>query len=154
MGVLRQNALLIIGTSICGIFLGLFGASALARSIGLPPSLARPFGVRFFSAPLAIQSAEALQVSTAMAAAYSVASGLMGATIGLPWLTKICRVHDASRLGICIGCASHGQGTAMLASANPEAAAFSSTSFVLTGVLGSLLVHVSYIQDGIFGITG
>merc|ERR1712060_420874 len=121
---------MIMGTCICGIFLGLFGSSALARAVGLPPDLAMPFGVRFFSAPLAIQSAEALEVSTAMAAAYSVASGLLGATIGLPWVTKVCCVRDASRIGTCIGSASHGQGTAMLASVNPEATAFSSTSFV------------------------
>lgn len=152
--VLWQNMGVIAGTSVCGVLLGLFGSSALAAALGLPPDLARPAGVRFFTAPLAMQSAEALETSATMAASYAVASGLVGATIGWPWVTKVCRVRDTLRVGTCIGCSSHGQGTAMLATINPEATAFSSVSFVLTGVLGALLVRVPLVQDCVVSIIG
>jgi len=152
--VLWQNIFVIVGTCICGALLGLFGASALTQAFVLPSELARPSSLRFFSVPLALQGASALHASDAMTASYSVASGLLGATLGWPWVRKLCRVRDSSIMGASIGGTSHGQGTAMLASFNPEAMAFSSVSFVITGVLGSLLVRLPFIADAIIGITG
>jgi putative effector of murein hydrolase len=152
--VLWQNIFGILGTCICGALLGLFGASALTKAFFLPSDLARPSSMRFFSVPLALQGANALHASDAMTASYAVASGLLGATLGWPWVRKLCRVRDASIMGASIGGASHGQGTAMLASFNPEATAFSSVSFVITGVLGSLLVRLPFIAGAIIGITG
>mmetsp|Transcript_9359 Transcript_9359/g.23606 ORF Transcript_9359/g.23606 Transcript_9359/m.23606 type:complete len:526 (+) Transcript_9359:91-1668(+) len=152
--VLWQNMFIIISTCICGLFLGLVSSPALAKAFVLPADLARPSSVRYFSVPLAIQSAAPLEINDAMAASYAVVSGLLGATLGWPWMRKVCRARDASIMGICIGGVSHGQGTAMLGLFDSQAMAFSSVSFVITGVLGSLLVRVPFIAHAIIGITG
>merc|ERR1712187_223551 len=118
--LLLKNIIVIIGTCLCGEFLAFFGTSALGKLFVLPSELVRPAVVRYFSVPLAIQSATALAASDAIAASFAVISGLLGATLGWPLVRKTCRVQNPSIMGTSIGGSSHGQGTAMLAACSPE----------------------------------
>merc|ERR1712176_221894 len=77
--LLLKNMIVIIGTCLSGVFLAFFCTSALGKLFGLPSELVRPAVTRYFSVPLAIQSANSLAASDAIAASFAVMSGLLGA---------------------------------------------------------------------------
>jgi len=106
------------------------------------------------SASLAVQSittAIAVEVSRSiggivpLTAAMVVFAGLIGATMGRPFLQKV-GVKDKHAVGIAIGCASHVLGTAKLLEVEEqqEEAALSSLALIVSAIFSALLIPVFY----------
>jgi putative effector of murein hydrolase len=68
-----------------------------------------------------------------------IMTGITGAVLG-PILTRLAGVHDPRVVGLSMGIASHGIGTARALQINEVAGAFSSLGMGLNGVLTAIVL--------------
>lgn len=99
------------------------------------------------TAPIAIELATILKGDPALAAAFVIATGMIGTMLG-PWLlTRLGIVHPIAR-GLALGTISHGQGTAQALTEGSLQGAIAgiamggsaiATSFVLPFIIDAVL---------------
>ncbi len=68
-----------------------------------------------------------------------VMTGVTGAVLG-PIIARLCRIEDQRVVGLTMGIASHGIGTARALQINEVAGAFSGLGMALNGVLTAILL--------------
>ena len=78
-----------------------------------------------------------------LTAAMVVFAGVIGASIGLPFLA-LCKVTNRQAKGVAIGCASHALGTAKLLEEDEEAGAFSSIALIVCAILSAIVMPILY----------
>jgi len=117
------------GIVVAGLSASLFGASQeLVRSM-LPKSV---------TTPISLELARDLGGVPELAAVLTVLTGLFGSMFG-PALLRRCGVRDDLPLGIAIGTAAHGIGTARLIRESESQGAASSLAMALAGIVTSVL---------------
>lgn len=93
--------------------------------------------------PIAMEISKNINGIISLTAAMVVFAGVIGASIGLPFLT-LCKVTNRQARGVAIGCASHALGTARLLEEDEEAGAFSSIALIVCAILSAIVMPVLY----------
>ncbi|KAI9650346.1 hypothetical protein NHQ30_000359 [Ciborinia camelliae] len=133
----------------------LFGYPPLCYSIGISPPIAISFSVRSLTLALATPAASNLGGNLNAAAALAIMSGILGVLLGkrLLQLLKI-RPDDYITIGVAMGGNASAIGTALLLVSDPRAAALSSLSMSLFGIVTLALTSVPPVVAVVRGLVG
>ncbi|HEX8896382.1 MAG TPA: LrgB family protein, partial [Terriglobales bacterium] len=86
-------------------------AAVIARLFDLPQVIRASVSIKSVTAPVAIELAPIVNGDSTLAAAFVIATGIIGAMLG-PWLMDKAGIHASLARGLALGTISHGQGTA------------------------------------------
>jgi putative effector of murein hydrolase len=106
-----------------------------------PWVLALSIAPKSVTAPVAMGISEKLGGLPALTAVLVILTGILGATF-ITWWMKILRVTDDARLGLALGVASHGIGTARGFQLGESVGTFAGIGMALSTLAASLLVPV------------
>jgi len=111
----RQTLRMHAVPALCGIALGslttILVVVVVAHAFHFSRELTLSMSVKSVTAAIAIELATMLRANPALAAAFVIATGMIGTMLG-PWLlTRTGIMHPLAR-GLALGTTSHGQGTA------------------------------------------
>lgn len=142
--LIRCSVVLVAGAIMIGVASGLAAALGIAWLLGASGATLLALAPKSVTAGAAIDIAELLGSLPSFTAALVVMTGLVGAVAG-PWVAKLAGVRDERAVGLALGIASHGQGTATALRISPVAGAFAGLgmgigSVVTAGVLGCLAI--------------
>lgn len=136
----RQWRSLVAG-GLGGTLLAVAADATLARVLGVSEPARRSLTTAPATSPVALQLAQFTQAPPALAATLAVLSGLVGALLLPPLLTRLGVRHPLAR-GIAIGSVAHGVGTARAREEGEETGAASSIGMGLAALLVTLVVGV------------
>ncbi|AWB66063.1 hypothetical protein C2869_06245 [Saccharobesus litoralis] len=91
------------------------------------------------TAPVAMGISEQLGGLASLTAVLVILTGILGAMLG-PWIVKLIKIKDNAALGMALGTASHGIGTARALQVNDVAGAFSGLAMGLNALATAILL--------------
>ena len=139
---LRRRAVpLLLAALIGGIAAG-GSAVAIGWALGLPPELLRSLAPKSVTAPVAMGIAEQLHGIPAMAAVFSVLTGLIGA-ISAKYLFHVVGGLSAQERGFALGTASHGIGAARAMQVNTDSGAYAGLALGIQVLLSAFLIPLA-----------
>lgn len=141
--VIRARLKLILFTCLISVLVAFFCAFYVMPLLGADPITAASFAAQSVTTPIAMEISGNLNGIVSLTAAMVIFAGIIGASIGLPFL-KLCKVSNKQAIGVAIGCASHALGTAKVLEENEESGAFSSIALIICAVLSALIMPVLY----------
>lgn len=141
--VIKARIKLILLTCLISVFVAFFCAFYVMPMLGADPITAASFAAQSVTTPIAMEISGNLNGIVSLTAAMVIFAGIIGASIGLPFL-KLCRVENKQAIGVAIGCASHALGTAKVLEENEESGAFSSIALIICAVLSALIMPILY----------
>ncbi|WP_104991930.1 LrgB family protein [Deinococcus sp. NW-56] len=124
---------------VAGTLAGMGADAALPRLLGLDPAARQALLTAPATSPVALQLAAFTGAPSALAATLAVLSGLVGALVLPPTLTRLGVRHPLAR-GIAIGSVAHGVGTARAREEGEQAGAASSIGMGLAALVVTLVV--------------
>lgn len=127
--LLSQLAGCIIGMVSVIVFAKLFGASRPVILSLVPKSV---------TTPIAMEISKTIGGIPSLTVGIVVSVGIFGAILGTH-LLKLCKVTDDLAVGLSMGTAAHGVGTARAAELGTRQAAFSGLGMIINGILTALL---------------
>lgn len=122
-----------------GTLVGVGTDALLPRLLNLTPEARRALLTAPVTSPVALQLASVTGAPPALAATLAVLSGLLGALVLPPLLTRLGVRHPLAR-GLAIGSVAHGVGTARAREEGETAGAASSIGMGLAALLVTLVV--------------
>ncbi|ABF45076.1 MULTISPECIES: LrgB family protein [Deinococcus] len=131
------RALVIGGTA--GTLVGVGADLLLPRLLGLSAQAQRSLMTAPATSPVALQLAQVTHAPPALAATLAVLSGLLGALVLPPVLTRLGVRHPLAR-GVALGSVAHGIGTARAREESEHTGAASSIGMGLAALLVTLVV--------------
>ena len=139
---LRRRAVPLLLAALAGGVAAGGSAVAIAWALDLPADLIRSLAPKSVTAPVAMGIAEQLHGIPAMAAVFSVLTGLIGA-ISAPYLFKRVGGLSAQGRGFALGTASHGIGAARAMQVDVDAGAYAGLALGIQVVLSALLIPLA-----------
>jgi len=136
---LRRRAVPLGLAALTGGFVAAASAVAIGWALGLTPELLRSLAPKSVTAPVAMGIAEHLGGIPALAAAFAVLTGLVGA-LSAKYLFDALGIHDYEVRGFALGTTSHGLGAARAMQVHPDAGAYAGLALGLQVVLATLLM--------------
>jgi len=136
---LRARAGAVLAAALAGGTAAAGSAVGLGWALGLPNEVLRSLAPKSVTAPVAMGIAEQLGGIPALAAAFAVLTGLIGA-IGAKYLFDALRVAEPEVRGFALGTASHGIGAARALQVHPDAGAYAGLALGVQAVLAALLM--------------
>jgi putative effector of murein hydrolase len=136
---LRARALAVLAAALAGGAAAAGSAVGLGWAIGLPEPVLRSLAPKSITAPVAMGIAEQLGGIPALAAAFAVVTGLVGA-ISAKYLLDALRIAEPEVRGFALGTASHGIGAARALQVHPDAGAYAGLALGVQVVLAALLM--------------
>jgi predicted murein hydrolase (TIGR00659 family) len=127
--ILSQLAGCIIGIVSVVFFAKLFGASRAVILSLVPKSV---------TTPIAMEISSSIGGIPALTAGVVITVGILGAILGIRFL-KLIGVKDEAAVGLSMGTAAHGLGTARAAEVGSIHGAFGSLGMIVNGILTALL---------------
>lgn len=122
-----------------GSLTGITSAVSLARYLGLDTTLEHALAPKSSMSAFAIALMERLGGSPELAAGIVIVTGIVGAILLPPLLTRL-KLDDPETMGVAVGQAAHIVGTDALARRDAKAAAFSGLAMALAGLATALLL--------------
>ena len=116
-------------------------AAVVARLFDLPPVIGASVSIKSVTAPVAIELAPMVNGDSTLAAAFVIATGIIGAMSG-PWLMDKAGIHAPLARGLALGTISHGQGTAEAVIEGEVQGAAAGIAMVLAAILVSFLAPI------------
>lgn len=141
--VIRSRLKFILISCLLAVFVAFFCAFYIMPLLGADLITAASFAGQSVTTPIAMEISSKLNGIVSLTAAMVIFAGIIGASIGLPFLT-LCKVKDQQAIGVAIGCASHALGTAKILEDNEEAGAFSSIALIVCAILSALIMPILY----------
>lgn len=135
---IRAQRLAILSSVTVGSLVGIITAAGLAALLGMGKTLVITIAPKSATAPIALAVVEKLGGFAPLAAAFSVVTGVLGGIIGVPFL-RLLRIQSRYAIGLAIGAASHGIGTARAMEEGEIEGAFAGLALSLCGILTALL---------------
>ncbi|KAG9243118.1 LrgB-like family-domain-containing protein [Calycina marina] len=128
----------------------LFGYPAICYAIGISSTRSLAFSARSLTLALAIPAVDNLGGDGNTVAAIAIMSGILGVLIG-PWMLKKLRIpeDDYVTRGVTLGGNSSAIATALLLVSDPRAAALSSLSMSLFGIITLTLTSLPPIVEAV-----
>ena len=130
-----------------GSMVGAFSAMGIGYLLGLDRSVLLSLAPKSVTTPVAMGISEIIGGIPAMTAAFVVFTGIMGAVAGIG-LLKLARVKDTSAIGISMGVAAHGVGTARAFEEHPSAGAFAGLAMAMTAFVTAVLLPIVFENLG------
>lgn len=136
---LRARAGAVLAAALAGGAAAAVAAVGLGWALGLPDAVLRSLAPKSVTAPVAMGIAEQLGGIPALAAAFAVVTGLVGAISG-KYLFDALRVGAPEVRGFAQGTVSHGIGAARALQVHPDAGAYAGLALGVQVVLAALLM--------------
>jgi predicted murein hydrolase (TIGR00659 family) len=136
---LRSRAVAVLAAALAGGAAAAGSAVGLGWALGLPPQVLRSLAPKSVTAPVAMGIAEQLGGIPALAAAFAVLTGLVGA-ISAKYLFDLLRIAEPEVRGFALGTASHGLGAARAMQVHADAGAYAGLALGVQVVLAALLM--------------
>ncbi|WP_102126696.1 LrgB family protein [Deinococcus planocerae] len=125
-----------------GTLVGVGADTGLAHLLGLSEAAQRSLSTAPATSPVALQLAPLTGAPPVLAATLAVLSGLVGALVLPPVLTRLGVRHPLAR-GVAIGSVAHGVGTARAREEGEQTGAASSIGMGLAALLVTLVVALT-----------
>ncbi len=135
---IARRGVAILGSVLLGSLLGILSGTLVAAWLGAPPEIVRTLAARSVTTPIAIAVVAQVGGLPPLAAAISVATGLIGGVFGPPILRRI-GVRSRTAFGLALGSAAHGLGTARAVQEGPVEGATSGLAIGLMGLATAIL---------------
>ncbi len=116
-------------------------AVILVRALGASDVVVRTMIPKSITAPIAMGIAERVGGVPALAALFTITTGVIGASVGGALLDRL-RLRAPMVRGVALGTAAHGIGAAAAFTEHPLAGAFAGLALALHGVLGAVVIPV------------
>lgn len=139
---LRRRAVPLLLAALAGGIAAGGSAVAIAWALDLPADLIRSLAPKSVTAPVAMGIAEQLHGIPAMAAVFSVLTGLIGA-ISAPYLFDAMGGLSDQARGFALGTASHGIGAARAMQVDVDAGAYAGLALGIQVVLSAILIPLA-----------
>jgi predicted murein hydrolase (TIGR00659 family) len=139
--MLKQLFWPIFNAVFVGAVVGITSGGALAYLFRLDKKLILSLMPKSVTSPVAMDVASLLGGIPTLAAVYVMIAGIFGAMFG-PFLLKFFKISHFLGVGIGLGAASHGIGTAKALEIGKQEAAISSIAMTLSAVFAALLCPV------------
>ena len=140
-GALWRARYAVLAAVVCGGLAAALSAVVLAKGFGLSDALVASLAPKSVTAPIAMGIAEQLGGITSIAAVLAVVTGIIGAVIVTPLLTRLGFTDWRAR-GFAVGVTCHGIGTAHAFQVHPIAGTFATIGMALNGVFSSVVLPV------------
>lgn len=140
---LRRRAAPIVAAALAGGAAAAASAVALGWALGLPRDVLMSLAPKSVTAPVAMGIAEQLGGIPALAAAFAVLTGMVGA-VSAKYLFDALRIASPAVRGFALGTASHGLGAARALQVDPDAGAYAGLALGLQVVLAALLMPLAF----------
>lgn len=140
---LRRRIAPIVAAALAGGATAAASAVALGRALGLPRDVLMSLAPKSVTAPVAMGIAEQLGGIPALAAAFAVLTGMVGA-VSAKYLFDALRIASPAVRGFALGTASHGLGAARALQVDPDAGAYAGLALGLQVVLAALLMPLAF----------
>ncbi len=135
---LRRSLPRLLLVVFAGAVVGMTTAGATAWLLGAPVPVVMSAVPKSVTTPIAVEVARELGGIPQITVALVILAGVLGASFG-PAILAIFRVREDRSVGVAIGSASHGIGTASLVRRSELQAAVASWAMAASGVITSLL---------------
>ena len=135
---LRRSLPRLLLVVVAGAVVGMATAGGTAWLLGAPIAVAMSAVPKSVTTPIAVEVARELGGIPQITVALVILAGVLGATFG-PVILALFRVREDRCVGVAIGSASNGIGTASLVRRSELQAAVSSWAMAASGVVTSLL---------------
>lgn len=143
-----------IGVSLAvGAAVGILTACLVAALLGASPEVVRSLAPRSVTTPIAIEVARRAGGLPALSAVVVILSGVLGAAVGPP-LLRALGVRSRTAVGLALGAAAHGVGTARAVEEGEVEAASAGIAIGLMGVATAVLVPAALALLAWLGLPG
>jgi predicted murein hydrolase (TIGR00659 family) len=139
----RQRFVALVVAALVGGAAAGGSAVALALAFGLPAEIVRSLAAKSVTAPVAMGIAQQLGGVPALAAVFSVLTGLVGALSG-KFLFDRLGIRDWAVRGFALGTTSHGLGAARAIQVDPDAGAYAGIALGLQVLLAALWIPLVF----------
>jgi len=136
--VLMESFIPILTGIVCGSVATLTTAVVLARMNGLDALIVKSIATKSITAPIAIDVSRIIGGDSAIAVAFVVFTGTLGAMIGAGFLT-LCRITNPVARGLAMGVTAHGQGTATILQEGQTQGAMAGVAMGVAAIFTSLI---------------
>jgi predicted murein hydrolase (TIGR00659 family) len=126
---------------LAGAFVGMITAGGTAWLLGAPMPVVMSAVPKSVTTPIAIEVCQELKGIPQITVGLVILTGVLGASIG-PLLLRLAGVREDRAIGVAIGSASHGIGTASLVRHSEMQTTVSSWAMAACGVFTSLLAAI------------
>ena len=116
-------------------------AALVARLFDLPQVIRASVSIKSVTAPVAIELAPMVNGDSTLAAAFVIATGIIGAMLG-PWLMDKTGIRAPLARGLALGTISHGQGTAEAVIEGEVQGAAAGIAMVLAAIFVSVVAPI------------
>lgn len=116
-------------------------AALVARLFDLPQVIRASVSIKSVTAPVAIELAPMVNGDSTLAAAFVIATGIIGAMLG-PWLMDKTGIRAPLARGLALGTISHGQGTAQAVIEGEVQGAAAGIAMVLAAIFVSVVAPI------------
>jgi predicted murein hydrolase (TIGR00659 family) len=140
----RKSALAILVSLVSGSITAATSAILIAWLLGAQPVSIVSLAPKSATTPVAMGISEQLGGLPSLTAVLVILTGITGAMLG-PVVLKLLKVRDWSALGMALGTASHGIGTARALQVNELAGAFSGLAMGLNAIATAILLPLLWI---------
>ncbi len=148
---ITRRGLAILASILVGCLVGILSGTILAALLGAPAPIVRTLAARSVTTPIAIAVTGRVGGLPPLAAAISIATGLIGGVIG-PRLLRAIGVRSATAFGLAMGSAAHGLGTARAAEEGPVEGATSGLAIGLMGLATAILAPLALLVLHLMGL--
>lgn len=153
LGEIRRNARAITAGTIAGSIVGVITGAGIAAALGASHQVVRSLAPRSVTTPIAMAIAARIGGIPALSALVAIATGIIGGVIG-PSLLRAIGVTSRLAIGLSLGTAAHGLGTARAAEEGDVEGAASGMAMGLNGIVTALLVPaIVALLLAVFGIS-
>lgn len=139
--VIRDSAKLIGAGLAVGLPVGILSAVGIAWAFGATTQTILSLAPKSVTAGIAVGISEQIGGLQTLTIVLVIMTGITGAVLG-PIIARVARIEDPRVVGLAMGIASHGIGTARALQINETAGAFSGLAMGLNGVLTAILLPV------------
>jgi predicted murein hydrolase (TIGR00659 family) len=140
----RKSALAIVVSLVSGSITAATSAILIAWLLGAQPVSIVSLAPKSVTAPVAMGISEQLGGLPSLTAVLVILTGITGAMLG-PVVLKLLKVRNWSAIGMALGTASHGIGTARALQVNELAGAFSGLAMGLNAIATTILLPLLWI---------
>lgn len=123
---------------VSGSVLGIISVVVIAFLLGGSKDVLLSLAPKSVTTPIAMEVSAQIGGIPPLTAAMVISVGIFGAMFGWQFI-RLLKIKDAKAIGLAIGAASHGVGTAWIAPHGKEYSAFGGLGMALNGVLTALL---------------
>ena len=141
--VIQSQLKVILFSCLLAVLIAFTCAFYIMPLLGADLTTSASLAAQSVTTPIAMEISHNINGIVSLTAAMVIFAGIIGASIGLPFL-RLCKVKNKQARGVAIGCASHALGTAKALEDNEETGAFSSISLIICAILSALLMPILY----------